>query len=131
MIRDREEEEAQATSKEAQVAKDPSTATISATYKGKNPMEDIPQESVNQQLKSYLHTLEQIKQKLTKITSVLDTQEIVTSKPVKDTQVTTIVDKAQSEQTQVEKKPLKVLKAQISSFPASTIDLTNSEEEDE
>ena len=65
------------------------------------------------------------------MTSALDTQEIATSQPVEATQVTTVVDKAQSKQTQVEKKPLKELKVQVSSFPASTIDLTNSEEEDE
>ena len=42
-----------------------------------------------------------------------------------------VVEKAQSEQTQIEEKPLKKLKVQVSSIPASTIDLTNSEEEDE
>ena len=65
------------------------------------------------------------------MTSVLDTQEIATSQPAKATQVTIVVDKYQSEQTHIEKKPLKELKVQVSSFPASTIDLTNSEEEDE
>ena len=63
--------------------------------------------------------------------STLDTQESVTSQPVKDTQGTNAADKAQSKKTQVEKKPLKELKFQVSSFPASTIELTNSEEEDE
>ena len=65
------------------------------------------------------------------MTSAVDNQKIATSQPVEDTQVTTVADKSQSEQTQVEEKPLKELKVQVSSFPASTIDLTNSEEEDE
>ena len=65
------------------------------------------------------------------MTLALDTQEIATFQPAEATQVTTVVDKAQYEQTQVEKKPLKELKVQVSSFPASTIYLTNSEEEDE
>ena len=43
----------------------------------------------------------------------------------------TVVEKAQLEQTQIEEKPFKKLKVQISSIPASTIDLTHSEEEDE
>ena len=65
------------------------------------------------------------------MTSTLDTQEIATYQPTEDTQVTFVVDKYQSEQIQFEKKPLKELKFQVSSFPASTIELTNSEEEDE
>ena len=73
-----------------------------------------------------MHTSEQFKQKLTRMTSMLDTQEIETSQLAEATQVTTVVNKAPSEQTHVEKKPLKELKVQVSSFPASTIDLTNS-----
>ena len=45
--------------------------------------------------------------------------------------MTTVVEKSQSKQTQIEEKPLKKLKAQVSSISASTIDLTNSKEEDE
>ena len=65
-------------------------------------MEEIPQASVDQWVKSYLHTLEHIKQKLSRMTSVLDTQEITTSQSAEATQVTTVVKKAQSEQTQIE-----------------------------
>ena len=60
--------------KESQAAKDTSIATSSATYKGKSPMEEIPQASVYLQVKSYLHTSEQIKQKISRMTSTLDTQ---------------------------------------------------------
>ena len=48
IIRDREEKEAQATTKEDQEAKDSSIATSLATDKGKSPLEDIPQASVDQ-----------------------------------------------------------------------------------
>ena len=54
IIRHREE-------KEAQVTKDPSIATSSDIDKGKSPMEDIPQASIDQQVKSLIHTSEQIK----------------------------------------------------------------------
>ena len=48
------------------------------------------------------------------MTCPLDTQEITNSQPVKDTQVTTIADKSQYEQTLVNEKPLKELKVQVS-----------------
>ena len=89
MVKDRE-------TKEAQEAKNTSIETNSATDKGKSPMEEIPQASVDQQVKAYLHTREQIKQKLNNMTSALDTQEITTSQPVEATQMTTIVEKYQS-----------------------------------
>ena len=94
-------------------------------------MEYIPQESVDQQVKALIHTLEKIKQNLTRMTSALDTHEIATFQLVEDTQVTTVADKAEFERTQVEEKLLKELKVQVSSFLTSTIDLINSEEEDE
>ena len=78
MVKDKEE-------KEAQAAKDTSIANISATNKGKSPMEEIPEASVDQQVKAYLHTSEQIKQKLSRMTSALDTQEITTSQPAEAT----------------------------------------------
>ena len=65
------------------------------------------------------------------MTSALDTQEIETSQPVGDTQETIVFDKSQSKQTQVEEKPLKESNLQVPSFPSSTIDLTNSEEEED
>ena len=94
IIRDREEKEAQAAAKEAQAAKHPSIATSSATNKGKIPMEGIPEASIDQQVKTLIHTAKQFKHKLTRMTSTLDTQEIETSQPVADTQVTTFADKA-------------------------------------
>ena len=48
-------------------------------------MEGIPQASVDQQVKALIHTLEKIKQNLTRMTSALDTQEIGTSQTVEDT----------------------------------------------
>ena len=49
VIKDREE-------KEALAAKNVPMASSSATYKGKGPMEEIPQAFVDQQVKAYLHT---------------------------------------------------------------------------
>ena len=126
MIRDIEEKEAQEAAKEAQMTKYPFTATSSTIDKGKIPMEDIPQEYVDQRDKALIHTSEKIKQKLTRMASAINSQEIATSQLDEATQVTTIIDKAQYKQTQVEKKPLKESKVQVSSFPASTIYLTNS-----
>ena len=57
----REEKEAQATTKEALAVKNTSMETSSDTNKGKGPMEEIPQASIEQQVKYYLHTSEQIK----------------------------------------------------------------------
>ena len=47
--------------------------------KGKDPIGEIPQTSVEQQAKDYLQTLEQIKQKLNKMNLALETQEVATS----------------------------------------------------
>ena len=43
--------------------------------------------------------------------------------------MTTIVEKDQLEQTQIEEKPFKNLKVQVSSIPTSTVYLTHLEEE--
>ena len=64
-------------------------------------------------------------------TSALDTQEITTSQLAEATQVTTVVEKTQYEQTQIEEKPFKRLNMLVSSIPISIIDLTHSKEEDE
>ena len=114
--------------KEALASTNASTEPSSDTGKGKAPMEEVPQMSMEQQVKAYLHTSDQIKQRLSKMTSALDTQEVTTSQPAEDAQVTTVVEKTQSEQTQVEEKPFKRLKISI---PVCTIELTHSKEEDE
>ena len=44
--------------KEALAAKNIPMETSSVTDKGKSPMEEIQQESIHQQFKAYLHTLE-------------------------------------------------------------------------
>ena len=85
VMKDREENEAQAIAKEALAAKNTSMATGSATDKQKDPMEEISQASIEQQFKSYLHTSKHIKQKLSRMNSALDTQEITTSQPVEAT----------------------------------------------
>ena len=79
VIRDMEGREAKAKSKEALASTNVSIGTSVDTGKGKYPMEEISQTSVEQQVKAYLHTLEQIKQRLRKMTSALDTQEVSTS----------------------------------------------------
>ena len=65
------------------------------------------------------------------MTSALNTQEITSSQAFEATHVTMVVEKSQYEQSQIEEKLFKKLRVQVSSIPASTIDLTNSEEEDE
>ena len=85
VIKDRESKEAQAAAKEALATKNTSMETCSDTGKGEGPMEEIPQTSIEQQVKAYLHTSEQIKQKLSRMTSALDTQEIATSQPAEAT----------------------------------------------
>ena len=62
-----------------------------------------------------MNTSEHIKQRLSKMTSALDTQEIATSQPAEAAQVTTMVEKTKSEQTQVEEQPSKKL-GSISEF---------------
>ena len=89
-MKDREE-------KEALAAKNISLETSSVTDKGKGPIEEIQQASVDHHVKAYLHTLEQIKQKLSRMTSALNTQEITTPQPAEATQVITVVKKAQFE----------------------------------
>ena len=51
MVKDREAKEAQAT-------KDTHIETSLVTDKGKGVMGEIPQESIDQQVKAYLHTLD-------------------------------------------------------------------------
>ena len=83
---------------------------------------------MEQQVKDYLQTSEQIKQKLNMMTSALDNQEVATSHSAEIAQVTTVVEKTQPEQNQVEDKTLN--KTNIS-IRVPTIDLTHSEEEEE
>ena len=59
--------------KEAQAAKYYSLTPSLAMDKGKGPMEDVLQASVAQQVKVLIHTSQQFKQKLTNMTSMLDT----------------------------------------------------------
>ena len=64
-------------------------------------MEEISEAFVDQQVKAYLHTLEQIKHKMRRMTLAFDTQQITTSQPVEIDQVPTIVEKSQLEQNQI------------------------------
>ena len=70
-------------------------------------MGEIPQTSMEHQVKDYLQTSEQIKQKLNRMTSALETQEVATSQSPKIAQVTTVIENTLPKQTQVEYKPLK------------------------
>ena len=128
MTRDKEEREARAATKEALVSKTASVGTSSNLDKGKYPMGEIPQTSVEQQVKDYLQTYEQIKQKLNRMTSALDTQEVATSQSPKIAQVTTLIENTLPKKTQVEDKPSEIKKIPIL---VPTIDLTHSEEEEE
>ena len=65
------------------------------------------------------------------MTSALDTKEVTTSQPTEDAWVTTVVEKTQYLQAQIEQKPIKWIEYLISSIPTSTIYLTHSKEEDE
>ena len=94
-------------------------------------MEEVPHTSVEQQVKAYLHTSEQIKQRLRKMTLALDTQEVTTSQLVEYAQVTIVDENTQYLLAHIEWEPLKWLQYLISYVPTSTIDLTHSEEEDE
>ena len=97
MRKEKEEQEAQAT-------KDSSVTTSSTLDKGKSPMEDVPQASVSQQVKTLIHTAQQFKQKLTKMTSMLDTHEIATTQVVVDKQVNATVTLACDDQVMPELK---------------------------
>ena len=55
------------------------------------------------------------------MTSALDTQEVAASQPAEAAQLTTVVEKTQYEQPQVEENSSKKLKISI---PDSTIELT-------
>ena len=68
--------------KEAQATKYSSVKTSSDMDKVKGPMEDVLEESFSQQVKTLIHIAQQFKQKLTKITSMIDTQEVATTQVV-------------------------------------------------
>ena len=102
--------------KEAQAAKDPSLTTSSAMDKGKGPMENVPQEYVAQHVKTLIHTSQQYKQQLTKMASVLHTQEVKTTQLADNAQVTDTALQAHSDHTMVEEKPFKILNIQVSSI---------------
>ena len=63
------------------------------------------------------------------MTTTLDTQEIATSQPIEDIQVTTMDCNIQYVLSQIEWEPIKWIQYLISYALASTIDLTHSEEE--
>ena len=61
------------------------------------------------------------------MTYVLDTREVATTQVVSDKQVNATVTSACDDQVMTELKPLIVLKVQVPSSLAHTIDLTNSD----
>ena len=76
---------------EAQETKVLLVVTDTEGNKGKDPMQDLPEVTISQQLKVLMHTSQQSKQKLTQITSALDNQATAIAKPIPDIQVTTTV----------------------------------------
>ena len=127
-VKYREERESRDATKYILESKTTYVGTSLDLDKGKAPMGEIPQIYVEQQVKYYLQTSEQIKKKLNMMTSTLDTQEVATSQITAISQITTVVEKNQPEQNQVEEKPLKKINISIR---VPTIDLTNSEDEEE
>ena len=73
MTKDKEEREARVAAKEALASKTASVGTSSYLDKGKSPIWEIRQTFVEQQVKDCLQTSEQIKKKLSIMTSALDT----------------------------------------------------------
>ena len=82
MAKDREEREARAATKEVLASKTASVGTSSDLDKGKATMRENPHISMEQEVIDYLHTSEQIKKRLNKLTSSLNTQEVATSHPI-------------------------------------------------
>ena len=117
--------------KDALAIKDSSVACTSNWDKGKGHMESIPLVTVAQQVKALIHTSQQFKQKMTKMTSMLDTQEIATNQPVDEVQVTTAITQIVGDQVMDNIKPLQILEVQVPSSSTHTIDLTNSNKEEE
>ena len=64
-------------------------------------MEDVPQASVAQQVKTLIHTSQQYKQQLTKMAYVLDIEEVGTTQPVDNAEVTATALQAHSDHTMV------------------------------
>ena len=65
------------------------------------------------------------------MTSVLDTQAAAAAQTIADIQVTTAVTQSTIDQEMDEKIPFKILKMQVSSFPNPTINLVDSDLEEE
>ena len=65
--------------KEPQATKNQSVPTHPDGDKGKGLMEDLPKLTIVQQLKTLIHTSIQRRQKMEMMTSVLDTQETITT----------------------------------------------------
>ena len=68
---------------------------------------------------------------MTKMTSVLDTQEISTNQTVDEVKVTTVITQTTGDQVMADIKPLQILEVQVPSSSNHTIDLTNSDKEEE
>ena len=113
--------------KEAQLTKVPSVVIGSAKDKGKGLMEDHPQETIAQQMKTLMHTSQQFKQRLSMMNFVLDTQVDVVVHPIADIQI--VVAVTQTFDDPPKENPFKRQKTQVSSSTVPTINLTNSDVE--
>ena len=97
--------------------------------KGKGLVEDHPQETVSQQMKTLMHTSQHFKQRLSMMTSVLDTQVDAVVHPVADIQIAVAV--TQNFHDPPEEKLFKIHKTQVSSSTVPTINLTDFDVEEE
>ena len=93
-------------------------------------MEDLPQVTVAQQLKSMMQTSQQSKQKLAHVTSVLDSQVTAASNPTTDTPVTTPVTHVCDDQETTDIKATRKEKIQVTASLTPTIDFIDCDTEE-
>ena len=99
--------------------------------KGKGLMEDVPEVPVREQVKALIIMSTQSKQKLAMMTSVLNTLAVTVVVTVTDIPVIAAVSQPSDNQEIAEQKPFKRLKVKASSSTAPTIDLVDSDLEEE
>ena len=94
-------------------------------------MEDLPEVTISQQLKSLIHTSTQSKQKLAMMTYVLDTQASTTAHTITHIPVISTVTQPTDNQQMAEQKSFKRLKVKVSSPTTPTINLDDSDSEED
>ena len=117
--------------KEPQATKNQSIPTHSDGDKGKGLMEDLRELTIVQQLKTLIHTSIQRRQKMEMMTSVLDTQETTAAQNVTHILLIVAVTQPTDNQDIDDKNPFKRLKMQVSFSPTPTINLDDSDLQEE